>query len=118
VTKQLADDLNLPSDKGALVVDVTQDSPADKAGLRGGRTETSQGVPAGGDLIVAVDGKSAGDSNDVANAISQKRPGETAEITYYRGDTRKTVSVELAKRPNSAEQPSAGEGDGGGGVLP
>jgi putative serine protease PepD len=118
VTKQLADDLNLASDKGALIVEVTQDSPADKAGLRGGRTETGQGVAAGGDLIVAVDGKSVSDSNEVANAISQKRPGENAEITYYRGDSKKTVSVELAKRPNSADQPSADQGGGGGGVLP
>jgi S1-C subfamily serine protease len=116
VTKQLADDLNLASDNGALVVQVTKDSPADKAGLRGGRTETSQGVPAGGDLIVAVDGKSVSDSNDVATAISQKRPGETAEITYHRGDSKKTVNVELAKRPDSADQPSADQG--GGGLLP
>ena len=118
VTKQLAEDLNLASDQGALIVEVTQGSPADKAGLRGGRTETSQGVPAGGDLIVAVDGKSVSDSNEVANAIAQKRPGEKAEITYYRGDSKKTVSVELAKRPTSAEQSSGDQGGGGGGVLP
>jgi S1-C subfamily serine protease len=118
VTKQLAEDLNLAADHGALVVEVTQDSPADKAGLRGGRTETAQGVPAGGDLIVAVDGKSVGDSNDVANAISSKQPGDKAEITYYRGDTKKTVTVELTKRPASAEQPPAGDGGGGGGLIP
>ena len=116
VTKQLAEDLNLASDTGALVVEVTQDSPADKAGLRGGRTETSQGVPAGGDLIVAVDGKPVSDSNEVATAISHKRPGEKAEITYYRGDSKKTVSVELGKRPDSADQPPADQG--GGGLLP
>ena len=118
VTKQLADDLNLPAGTGALVVDVTQDSPADNAGLRGGRTDTAQGVPAGGDLIVEVDGKPVSDSDDVATAISHKRPGEEAEITYYRGDSKKTVTVELAKRPDSADQPSADEGDGGGDLLP
>ena len=119
VTKQLAEDLNLASDKGALVVDVTKGSPAEKAGLKGGRTETGQGVAAGGDLIVAVDGKLVSDSNDVATAISQKRPGESAEVTYYRGDSKKTVTVELAKRPASAEQPSADQGGGdGGGLLP
>jgi S1-C subfamily serine protease len=117
VTNQLAEDLNLAADQGALVVTVTKDSPADKAGLRGGRTETSQGVPAGGDLIVAVDGKSVKDSSEVASAISQKRPGDSAEIAYYRGDSKKTATVELAKRPNSADQPSSDEGDGGGGGL-
>jgi S1-C subfamily serine protease len=120
VTAQLAEDLNLASDKGALVVEVTKDSPADKAGLRGGRTQTSQGVPAGGDLIVEVDGKAVSDSSEVASAISQKRPGDETEITYYRGDSKKTVTVELAKRPKSADQPSSdqGGGDGGGGLLP
>jgi S1-C subfamily serine protease len=120
VTAQLAEDLNLAADKGALVVEVTKDSPADKAGLRGGRTQTSQGVPAGGDLIVEVDGKAVSDSSEVASAISQKRPGDETEITYYRGDSKKTVTVELAKRPKSADQPSSdqGGGDGGGGLLP
>jgi S1-C subfamily serine protease len=119
VTDQLAEDLNLAADKGALVVEVTKDSPADKAGLRGGRTQTSQGVPAGGDLIVEVDGNAVSDSSEVASAISQKRPGDKAEITYYRGDSKKTVTVELAKRPNSADQPSSDQGgDGGGGLLP
>ena len=117
VSGQLADDLNLGADQGALVVSVTKGSPADKAGLRGGRTETSQGVPAGGDLIVAVDGKAVSDSSEVASAISNKRPGDKAEITYYRGDSKKTVTVELAKRPSSADQPPADQG-GGGGLLP
>jgi len=120
VTKQLAQDLNLAAEQGALVVDVTKDSPAAEAGLHGGRTETGQGVPAGGDLIVEVDGKPVSDSNAVANAIAQKRPGDKAEITYYRGDSKKTVTVELAKRPASVNQPSSGQGDGGGGggLLP
>jgi S1-C subfamily serine protease len=119
VTSQLAEDLNLAADKGALVVSVTKGSPADKAGVRGGRTQTSQGVAAGGDLIVAVDGKAVSDSSEVASAISQKRPGDSAEITYYRGDSKKTVTVELAKRPKSADQPPSDQGgDGGGGLLP
>ena len=74
-------------------------------------------MPAGGDLIVAVDGKPVGDSNAVATAISHKRPGEKAQISYYRGDSKKAVTVELVKRPDSADQPSADQG-GGGGLLP
>jgi S1-C subfamily serine protease len=117
VSKQLAEDLNLASDEGALVVGVTPGSPAAKAGLRGGRTDTGQGVPAGGDLIVEVDGKPVSDSSEVASAISNKRPGDSAEVTYYRGDSKKTVTVELAKRPKSVDQTSSDQG-GGGGLLP
>jgi S1-C subfamily serine protease len=122
VTKQLADDLNLAADHGALIVEVTRDSPADKAGLRGGRTQTSSGIAAGGDLIVAIDGKSMRDEDAVANAIAAHRPGDKVDIEYYRGNDKKTVTVELTKRPASAESsaPSdqGGGGNGGGGVLP
>jgi len=119
VTKQLAEDLNLGADHGALVVEVTPDSPADKAGLRGGRTETADGVAIGGDLIVGIDGKEMSDEKDVANAVASHQPGDKVEVEYYRGNDRKTVTVELTKRPASADSGSGGEGgDGGGGILP
>jgi S1-C subfamily serine protease len=119
VDEQLAEDLNLAADSGALVVDATEGGPADEAGLRGGRTETGQGVPAGGDLIVAVDGKRVSDSDDVAAAIAAKRPGDSVEIEYYRGDDKRTVSVELTERPASVDElPSEGGGDDDGGLLP
>jgi S1-C subfamily serine protease len=121
VTKQLADDLNLASDHGALIVEVTPNSPADKAGLRGGRTQTSSGVAAGGDLIVAIDGKEMRDEEAVATAVANHRPGDKVDIEYYRGNDKKTVTVELSKRPASADSaaPSDQGGDGGGGgILP
>src|SRR3954470_4903311 len=93
VDAQLAQDLNLPADHGALIVSVTPNSPADKAGLRGGRTGTSQGVAAGGDLIVAIDGQDMNNENSVANAIAAHKPGDKVQITYYRGNDKKTTTV-------------------------
>jgi S1-C subfamily serine protease len=120
VTKQLAQDLNLPVDHGALVVEVTPDSPADKAGLHGGRTQTSQGVAAGGDLIVVIDGKEMKDQNSVANAIAAHQPGDKVQVEFYRGNDKKTVTVELTKRPANANTSGSGGGGGGGGggLLP
>jgi S1-C subfamily serine protease len=121
VTPQLADDLNLAVDHGVLVVEVTPDSPADKAGLRGGRTNTAQGIPAGGDVIVAIDGKQMRDDKAVADTIASHKAGDSVEIEYYRGNDKKTVTVELTKRPASADAapPSDQGGDGGGGgILP
>ena len=116
VTKQLAEDLNLASDHGALVEEVTPDSPADKAGLRAGGTTTTDGIVIGGDLIVAIDGESMNDQNDVANAIADHEPGDKVDIEFYRGSDKKTVSVELTKRPASAD--TSGSGGGGGGIIP
>jgi S1-C subfamily serine protease len=119
VSDQLAEDLNLPADHGALVVEVTPGSPADEAGLRGGRTETTAGATIGGDLIVAIDGKEMRDEDDVADAVASHRPGDEVEVEYYRGDDKRTVSVELTKRPASVDAAPEDEGDGdGGGLLP
>jgi S1-C subfamily serine protease len=121
VSKQVADDLNLPVDHGALIASVTPDSPADKAGLRGGNTETTQGISVGGDQIVAIDGKAMQNEDDVAAAIASHKPGDKVEIEYYRSGDKKTATVELSKRPANAEtaQPSdQGGGGGGDGLFP
>ena len=117
VTKDIASDLNLASDKGALITNVVNGGPADKAGLHGGRTETSSGVPAGGDLIVEVDGKTINTPDDVSAAIANHQPGDTVSVTYYRGNDKHTTKVKLADRPAKLSSQSSG-GGGGGGILP
>ena len=104
VTDQVADDLNLPVKQGALIQSVVDDGPAADAGLRGGRTPTGEGIVAGGDLIVEVDGKAVKASDDVADAISAKKPGDEVNIEYYRGDDKKSATVKLGKRPSTLPQ--------------
>ena len=95
-------DLNLPADKGALVQAVEPGSPADKAGLQAGKTPTATNLIAGGDLIVGVDGKPVSTPTDVATAIADNKPGDQATIEFYRGHTKRTVTVTLADRPAKA----------------
>jgi S1-C subfamily serine protease len=98
----LARDLNLPADRGALVQDVQPRSPADRAGLRAGRTRTEEGITLGGDLIVGVDGREVRSPEDVAAAIEDNKPGDTVEIEYLRGGERESVELELGTRPAQA----------------
>src|SRR5215212_5859092 len=112
-TADLAKRLKLPVEEGALVQDVTAGSPAAKAGLRGGQTSDAGQITKAGDLIVAIDGKETRDQNAVASAIASHKPGDKVEVEFYRGNDRKTVTVELTKRPASADS-STGSGDGGG----
>ena len=100
VTEDRAGDLNLPVERGAILQSVEQGGPADEAGLRGGTTEQADGFRAGGDIIVAIDGRAMRNSEDVADAVAAKQPGETIEVEYYRGDDRKTVKVKLGERPD------------------
>jgi S1-C subfamily serine protease len=106
IDSTLTSSLNLPSDKGALVQDVQSGSPAAKAGLKAGTTQLSGGLVAGGDLIVAVDGKPVNKPEDIASLIATKKPGDTATISFYRGRTKKTVTLTLAERPNKAPSQS------------
>jgi S1-C subfamily serine protease len=121
VTDQVAEDLNLPSKRGALIQSVVNGGPADRAGLKGGRTPTGEGLAAGGDLIVEVDGEKVNTPDDVSGAITDDKPGDTIEIVYFRGDDRRTARVKLGERPDelraqdTAPQP---DDDGGGGLFP
>lgn len=113
VTDDVANDLNLPVEEGALIQSVVDGGPADEAGLRAGRTELANGLVAGGDVIVEIDGEKVSTSDDVSGAIAQKKPGDEVEVVFFRGDDRRTVDVELGKRPRAIQQPEQP-----GGVLP
>lgn len=96
-----ADALNLPQPSGVYVHIVTPDSPADKAGLRGGTTLTNiTGLNAGGDLIIAMDGQEVKTFSDMLNYLfANKSPGDKITFTVLRDG--KTINVELTieKRP-------------------
>ncbi|HYI79287.1 MAG TPA: trypsin-like peptidase domain-containing protein [Thermoleophilaceae bacterium] len=116
VSEDIARDFNLAADQGALVQEVVEDGPADKAGLRAGGTSTGDGIRAGGDLIVEVDGEEVKTPDDVPAAIADAKPGDEVEVVFYRGDERKTVEVELGKRPASLQ--GSEQQDQGGDTLP
>jgi S1-C subfamily serine protease len=114
VDEDVAKELDLPVDHGALVVEATEDGPADDAGLRGGDPETGEG----GDVITAIDGKTVNTSDDLAGAIAGKQPGDSVELEYYRDGERETVEIELGERPSSLDQQQPEEEDDGGGLFP
>jgi S1-C subfamily serine protease len=110
--------LNLPVKSGALVQSVQKGTPAEKAGIKGGTvsgsTEGGQ-VAVGGDIIISIDGKAVASSEDLANDISAKKPGNTISVGLLRangkgGYEHKTLSVTLASRPNSVPNANTPEG--------
>jgi serine protease Do len=110
--------LNLPVKQGALVQTVQKNTAAAKAGIRGGsvtsNTENGQ-IAVGGDIIVSIDGKAVTSSEDLANDISARKPGDklTLELRRATGNGNyesKTVTVTLGSRPNSVPNPNTPEG--------
>jgi S1-C subfamily serine protease len=97
--------MDVPVDKGVLVVEVAGGGPADEANIRGGDRVVRIGryrVPLGGDIITAIDGEPVADYQDLTVYLeTQKRVGDTVSVTIVRaGDPQeRTVQVTLAKRP-------------------
>jgi len=77
-----------PGIKGALIVGVFIDSPADKAGVRAG------------DIVVAVDGKPVTGIRDLLDKITLHKPGEQVKITIYRGPDEMTLDMKVTQRPS------------------
>jgi S1-C subfamily serine protease len=108
--------LNLPSKSGALVESVQPNSPAAKAGIKGGVPASTQSgsIAVGGDIIKALDNKPIASSDDLAAAIGLKKPGQSVSIRLMHANGKggwetKTVSVTLGKRPATAPSQSGGE---------
>ncbi|QDU72518.1 S1C family serine protease [Mucisphaera calidilacus] len=80
--------------QGALIIEVEPGSPAEKAGLRGTTRKFLGGINLG-DVILAVDGQSVRDSNDLLQILETKAPGDTIHLTIWRNETRIAVEVTL-----------------------
>jgi S1-C subfamily serine protease len=110
--------LNLPVKSGALVQSVQKGTAAEKAGIKGGNlTGSTEGgqVAVGGDIITSIDGKTVGGSEELANDIEAKKPGDTITVGLLRGNghggyEHKTVQVTLGTRPNSVPNANTPEG--------
>ena len=87
---------------GAYVVEVPKNGPASDAGMRGGTTETVfLDLPAGGDLITAVDEKQIRSFSDLlAYLVTNKSPGDEMEITVLREGKELDLKAILEKRPD------------------
>ncbi|MFZ1041210.1 MAG: trypsin-like peptidase domain-containing protein [Anaerolineales bacterium] len=93
--------LGLTQDTGAYVSDVVAGGPADQAGIKAGTQPTSiQDLNAGGDLIVAIDGRPVSQFDDLlAYLIENKSPGDKVVLTVLRGTQKQDITVTLGKRP-------------------
>ena len=75
---------------GAVVLDVTEDAPAAKAGLKVN------------DVITKVNDKTIRDSNDLVQVISETDPGDLVTFSVYRQGTELTLTVEIGSKTESA----------------
>ena len=95
VTKDIADSLGLEEEKGALVAQPQDGSPADKAGIKAG------------DVVVAVDGDQVDSPRDLARTIAGIEPGKSVEVTLWRNGKSQNVDLTLGTLPKMDKMASA-----------
>ena len=104
VTPGLMDALDLPVDRGLLLVQVYPDSPLDLAGLAGAQREViigNQRVFIGGDLLTAIEDVEITSYEQLETYLEDHfRVGDAATISVLQGTDLVTFTVELAEEPN------------------
>lgn len=86
LSPQVAEQLGIEAQAGAVVLDTVSGSPAAEAGIEPG------------DAIVAVGGERMRRIEDVYAALRARSPGDTIQVTVARDGERREVEVTLAQR--------------------
>jgi len=103
VDANLAKSFNLPSQNGALVNDVSSNTPAKKVGIKSG------------DVIVEFNGKEVVDAHSLRLMVSECAPGTVATIKLIRDGLARAVTITLGERPvesaNNQNEPNNSKPD-------
>jgi serine protease Do len=118
LTPPLAKSMGLEEDqRGALVVDVAPDGPADKAGLHGSDRNVEidgQQVRVGGDVIVAIQGQPVKEFDDLVVYLARNTEvGQTLTLTILRQGQEQQVTITLEARGSSEAQRGSAESGAG-----
>jgi len=103
LSPEIAKAFNYHLSGGALIGDVSPNTPASKAGLQKG------------DVIVKLDGQPVSDYVDLRLRISQMAPGTSVKLDVWRDGKTQGYTVALGELPEKAEaEQSSGTESGGG----
>lgn len=97
-SEALSEQLGLSPGVGLVVLHVSPDSPAAKAGLKRN------------DVLAALAGHPLSHPAQLRRLVQARAPGDAVELVFYRGGKRQTVEVTLGKAPLSIDWPGAPAG--------
>jgi len=85
--ENIAKQIGVPVKKGIRIDDTLEEMGARAAGLQSD------------DVIIEFNNQKIEDFSNLNNALIGLKAGDTTEVTFYRGNVQKTVTMELSKRP-------------------
>jgi S1-C subfamily serine protease len=107
LTRAQAQAMDLPVEQGAYISEITNDGPAEKAGMRGSRdTDVHNGrtVEVGGDVVTAIDGQPVTTFDDLLVYVAlQTRPGQEITVSILRDGEPMEIELTVEARPETVE---------------
>jgi S1-C subfamily serine protease len=101
LTPSIARLFHRPVSSGVIVASVRQGSGAAGAGLEAATSEVTvegESWPAGGDVIVKVDGEQVPTVERLADVIASKQPGDKIDVEVVRDSSHHTLTVKLGRQ--------------------
>ena len=95
VTDQIAESLAMGRARGALVAGVTDNGPADKAGIKSG------------DVIVAFDGQDIDEMRDLPRLVAETAIDKDVKVRVIRGGKPVELSVQVGELPDEIKERKA-----------
>ncbi|PLX85457.1 MAG: peptidase [Desulfuromonas sp.] len=100
VSEELAESFGLEEPKGALVSEVTPESPAEKAGIKRG------------DIITAFGGEKIDELRDLPRLVAATPVDKAVEVKVFRNGKTKKLSVKVGRLREEGQAEAAGETGG------
>jgi len=104
LSRDVASALGITTQGGALVEEVSPESPAAEAGISGGEqtaTVQDQAFTLGGDIIIGMDDVTIRTFDDLIAFLGDKKPGDRVTITIERDGKPEKLAVTLRQRPSA-----------------
>ncbi|MCO6450934.1 MAG: trypsin-like peptidase domain-containing protein [Caldilineales bacterium] len=97
--------MDLPVDRGLVIIDVVSDAPAAKSGLKASHTvrHNNMRLPLGGDVITAINGQSVNSFQDLTVYLeTHTKAGDQVTVSVIRDGKEKQVDVTVGEQPRSS----------------
>ena len=105
ITPELAKQFNLSSNQGALVSDIIDGSPAEKAGFERG------------DVIIQYNGKEIENTGHLRNVVAQTIIGKVVDVKVMRDGREKVLKVNIGELPADMTKGEIGEEEKAEGIF-
>jgi serine protease Do len=105
VTDEIAESMNMPKPRGALIADVTKEGPAEKAGIQAG------------DVVIEFNGRPVNQMRDLPRIVAETEIGAKVAVKVLRKGQEVAVTAEVGRLEDGEKKVAEQDAASGGGAA-